>query len=186
MSSILTRRYASALLQVGKEHDLLDEFLEQYAEMINQIKKEKKFEQLLNSPRIIHSQKKKIINEVFANTMNSYFLNFIYVLIDKGRLTYLEEIFLDFKEMVYKEKDILPIKVVSAIPLKEEQLVRVKEKLTKILKKEILIQNKVDPSIIGGLIVYAGDKILDGSIKSKIAKLKVNLKEIRLQEIGVN
>lgn len=186
MSSILTRRYASALLEVGKEYQLLDEFLEQYKIMINQINQEKKFEQLLNSPQITDLEKKKIINEVFGKAINPYLLNFIYILIDKGRLHLIKEMLLDFQEMVYEEKNILSTKVVSAIPLREKQLSQIKEKLSNKFQKEILLENKVDSSIMGGLIIYAGNKILDGSIKSKIAKLRVDLKETRLQEIGVN
>lgn len=186
MSSILTRRYASALLEVGKEYQLLDEFFEQYTEIVNQINQEKRFEQLLNSPQITDSEKKKIISEVFGEAINPYLLNFIYILIDKGRLNLIKEMFLDFQEMVYEEKNILPTKVVSAIPLGEEQLSQIKEKLSNKFQKEILLENKVDSSIMGGLVVYAVDKIMDGSIKSKIAKLRIDLKEIRLQEIGVN
>lgn len=186
MSNLVATRYASALLEIGKENNVLDLFHEQLGEVVNQIKGEEKFYGLLNSPKIIRSEKKQIVKEVFGKAVEPYLLNFLYILIDKGRQGQLEDIFLSFQDLVYKEKDILPAKVISAIVLSDAQLSALKDKLQKQFDKEIILENKIDPSIMGGLIIYAGDKIIDGSVKNKLSKLKNSLKDIRLQEIGVN
>jgi F-type H+-transporting ATPase subunit delta len=186
MSNLVTTRYATALFETAKEHQLLDLFREQLKGVIEQIEGEEKFKQLLNSPQITGVQKKQIFEDVFKEAIHPYLLNFIFLVLDKGRQKYLKGIFLVFQDLVYKEKDILSVRVVSAVELKEEQLTALKEKLKSQFQKEIILQDKIDPSIVGGLIIYAGDKIIDGSVQNKLAKLKNNLKEIRLQEIGVN
>lgn len=186
MPNLLARRYASALLEIGKEQELLDTFHEQLVGVVDQFKQHKKFEQLIISPQITTEEKKKVISEVFGKVLNPYLLNFIYLLIDKDREGYIEDIANTFNEMFYNEKNILSAEVISAVALREEQLSTIKNKLAAQFNKEIIINNQVDPSIIGGVIVYAGDQIIDGSVKSKLNQLKANLKEVRLQEIGVN
>lgn len=185
MSNLLEKRYASALLEIGKEQELLEDFHEQLVEVVNQFKRHKDFRKLMNSPQITSAEKKEILSEVFGRVLHPHLLNFLYLLIDKDRERYIEDVAQTFQEMFYDEKNILFVRVSSAVALSEEQLSAIKGKLSTRFNKEIVIHNQVEPSIIGGIIIYTEDQIIDGSVKTKLEKLKAHLKEIRLQEIGV-
>jgi F-type H+-transporting ATPase subunit delta len=182
---MVARRYASALMEVGLENNLLEEFHKQFSEIINQLNREEGFQKLLNSPLITNKEKKEIIKEVFGKYINPYLLNFIFVVIDNKRQKNIKDIFLGFQDMVYEKNNILAVKAVSAVALNKQQINSLKNRLAQQFNKEIIIENKIDPSIMGGLVIYAENRILDGSIKGKLEKLKTELKAIPLQEIGV-
>lgn len=136
--------------------------------------------ELINIPSIEKSQQKELINTIFGNNMNSYLYNFLMILFDKNRFIELEFIFLAFKDYYFVEKNTLEASIVSVIELSEEQLKTIQKKLEQRTNKKIIITNEIDESILGGLIIYVGDQVIDGSIRSQLNNMKIELKAIRL------
>lgn len=77
-----------------------------------------------------------------------------------------------FVEMAREELNIMPVEVISAVPLKPEQLTLLEVRVVHLVKKRINVTNTVDPSIIGGLRIIIGTIVIDNSIKSQLAKMK--------------
>lgn len=184
--SLASKKYSFALLDIAKEHKILDEVYEQFKTIVTELTREKDMWQLMNIPSIGTSQQKELIKTIFGDDINQYLYNFLMLLYEKNRFSELESIFQSFKEFYLAEKNTLEASILSVIELSEEHIKAIKEKLEKRYSKNILITNEIDETILGGLIVYVGDQVIDGSIRSQLSTMKIELKEIRLQELGVN
>lgn len=184
--SLSSKKYSFALIDIAKEHDMLDEIYEQFKTIVTELTREEGMWELINIPSIETSEQKKLIRTIFGEDINEYLYNFFMLLFDKSRFNELEDIFQSFRDYYLAEKNTLEASILSVLALSEEHIKVIKEKLEKRYKKNILMTNEIDPSILGGLIIYVGDQVIDGSIKSQLNGMKSGLKEIRLQELGVN
>ncbi|MFZ7119678.1 MAG: ATP synthase F1 subunit delta [Eubacteriaceae bacterium] len=184
--SLVSKKYASALMDVAKENANLDEVYEQFKIVIDELTTDKRIWMLLNIPSMDTKMRKNLISDIFKNSLNQYLYNFIMILFDKNRFNELKFIFLSFKELYLMEKNMIEVTVVSVLELSESQKNTLKVKLEKQYNKIVILHNKIDKTILGGLIIYVGEKVIDGSIKSKLMNLRNDLKEIRLQELGVS
>lgn len=184
--SLASKKYSVALLDIAKEHNMLDEIYEQFKTIVTELTRDKKMWELMNIPSMKTSEQKELIKTIFGQEINEFLYNFLMILFDKNRFNELEFIFLAFKDSYLAEKNTLEASVLSVIELSKENISAIQEKLEKRFCKNILITNEIDESILGGLIVYVGEQVIDGSIKSQLSNIKSNLKLIRLQELGVN
>ncbi|HAE60753.1 MAG TPA: hypothetical protein DCG38_00200 [Eubacteriaceae bacterium] len=184
--SLVGKKYSQALLEVAKEKNTTDEIYNQFKSIIEALDANEELWDILTIPSIESDEKKAIIEKIFKGSIDGFLYSFLMISVDKNRVTDLKDIFESFKELYFVENNMVEATVVSAVALEEKDIKRLKGKLEKRYEKTVMIQSRIDPDIIGGLIVYVGDQVIDGSIKRKIAMMKNDLKEIRLQELGVN
>ena len=104
--------------------------------------------------------------------------NTILVMTSKRRLFSLKEMILQFKDLYRLHKNELIVEISSAKNLSKPDLDVIKKSISAKIGSNIIVKSKTDPHIIGGLIVKIGSKLIDTSIRSKLAKLKNNLKEV--------
>jgi len=97
------------------------------------------------------------------------------VLAENKRLPLLPVIKVLFQELREEAEKLLRVRVVSAFPLEEDQATRLKQALTKRFEREILLESEVDKSVIGGAVIYAGDQVIDGSLKDRLMRLANSL-----------
>ena len=122
----------------------------------------------LTTMKVICSKLK--LNENVANT--------VLVMTTKRRLFALKDMILQFKDLCRQERNELIIEVASASELSKSNLDEIKKSISAKIDGNIIIKSRCDPSIIGGLILKVGSKLIDTSIRSKLSKLKNNLKEV--------
>lgn len=132
---------------------------------------------VFNNPAISTAKKKELIKRTFEGKINAKLLNFLFLLIDKKRFNLLSEIQNQFIVIVNKLKNIVVAEVSSAVELDTESIQKLKQRLENILTKneKVTIETKLEPALIGGLIVRINDLIYDGSIKGKLEALKGRL-----------
>ncbi|WP_058486017.1 F0F1 ATP synthase subunit delta [Defluviitalea phaphyphila] len=180
MEQLIAKRYSKALFDLAIERDTLDEF-ENQVEIVYQIlTNNKEYIQILQNPRVLMEEKIKLIKEAFSSKVLDEIMGLLILVVKKNREEYLLDILNTFLEEVKKYKGIVKAVVISAVPLNSEQISRIREKLTYSLKKNIQIDTQIDPSIIGGLKIRVGDRILDSSIKGKLDSLKTRLYDLQL------
>ncbi|MFZ7133030.1 MAG: ATP synthase F1 subunit delta [Eubacteriales bacterium] len=184
--SLVGKKYATALMGVAKDHCQLDEIYNDFKIIVNALDENKQMWTLMNTPSLQTQLKKDILKAITGEAFNSFLYNFFMILLEKHRFLELKFIFLSFKESYLAEKNTMEATVVSVIELKQEFKERLQKQLEAKYKKSIVLQTEVDPSILGGLIVYVGDQVIDGSMRRKLNNMKNNLKEIRLQQLGVS
>ncbi|MBF7096154.1 ATP synthase F1 subunit delta [Alkalibacter mobilis] len=184
--SLVGKKYSQALLEVAKEQKIVDEIYEQFRMVMRSFRDNLKLWEILILPSTQTDEKKIILEKIYKDQINGYLYNFLMLSVDKNRIEDIKDVFDSFRELYFAENNLVEANVVSAIELDEKDKERLKDKLEKKYNKTVMLTTEIDKSIIGGLIVYIGDQVIDGSVKRKISLLKNELKEIRLQELGVN
>ena len=177
--SLAVNKYANALLEIAVEENCLDEIHADFKVFYDAICDNSDFEKLLVMDTIQTISKKDMIDRIAPNG-NKLFLNFIKLIIDKDREFELKLIYVRFNELYKELKNIMEATAVTAVELTKEELDSIKSKLEKKYKKTIVLDSNVDPSILGGMILYVGDSVIDISLKARLAGLKNTMKQIKL------
>jgi F-type H+-transporting ATPase subunit delta len=167
--------YGTALFEVASELNKVDVILEEI-QAVNKIFEENpSFYEFFITPRISKAEKKEAVKEIFSGKISPELVNFLFILLDKRRTTYFKQIVRQYKKTVSDSRNISEGMVVSVTRLKEGQLIDLQTKAAILLKKQIKLENKVDTSIIGGVKIFVGDKVIDATVKSKLQSLKESL-----------
>lgn len=129
----------------------------------------------LKSPHSSADKAVEIIVAAMGGDVNARFQGYLGVLADNDRLPLCTEISRLFQQLRQQAEKRLDVRVVSAIPLQDSQAERMRSALAKRFGREITIHNDVDPEVLGGAIIYAGDQVIDGSIMGRLKRLETSL-----------
>jgi F-type H+-transporting ATPase subunit delta len=176
----VARKYAAALFLSVKERNLVDEAYEQFQSFRQILKTEPGLLHLLAGPRVSEEEKVEMIRRLFGERMHRLNVEFLAMLIRKRRISFLPEIIEQLERLIEEEKGIARATVITAVPLaadREELLMR---KLEIYSGKTILLEKRVDPGIIGGMVVMIGGEIIDGSIQHGLSLLHEQLAKVRV------
>jgi F-type H+-transporting ATPase subunit delta len=137
----------------------------------------------MDNPRITIDEKAEIMEKVFQGQISKELLGLLKLLVLKGHFSEIGLVFSYFIAQGKEHKQIGMATVTSALPLTEEQKKHVVDKLLATTKyKDIEIDYQVDKSLIGGMVIRIGDRVVDGSIKTKLQRLTEELSKIQLKE----
>jgi len=165
-------RYAKAVFGLAKEKNLLDDARDDM-EVIIQTCNIRDFDLLLKSPIISSSKKRAVFNRVFGGKFKTQFTpELIKIILRKHREMYLSDIALSFVALYDKEKRIVRGEIISAVPMSKSQVREIVQKIEKQTGNRVLIEERVDPSLIGGFVLKVGDTLLDGSISASLNRVK--------------
>ncbi|HEY9712023.1 MAG TPA: ATP synthase F1 subunit delta [Chroococcales cyanobacterium] len=172
--------YAEALLDLAvKAGDAeADRVLADLATVNNEIKATPDLGLILNHPSIKTEEKRKIILQLFSSKLKELTLRVLELLLDKRRLNLLPYIESQYKQLLNARKKIVGASLVCAEPLGDSAVANIKARLTEHLGKKLELEVKVDPSLIGGVILRLGDHVIDGSLKGKLANLERSLMSV--------
>ena len=129
---------------------------------------------LLENPKVRFDDKAKVLSERLGD-INSEALKLVSELVAKGRLAVIGEIADEYQRLLDNYRGIEGAEVAevtTAIPLDDEDRLRLAQRITSLVGKPVVLMPKVDSSLIGGIIIRVGDKLIDGSIRSKLEALK--------------
>jgi F-type H+-transporting ATPase subunit delta len=173
---LVEKRYAEALIRIGIEQNNLDQLKQDLGDVKKIVSSSKELCGVLASPSFKSKDKKEAVKVIFANSISDTMMKFLCLLIDKGRISQVSEIFSQYTLLLDEIKKCLNIQVVTAETIEDSLLNQIGEKLrNKYGSNEVKIDHSIDPSIIGGIIVRVGDKLIDGSLKGKIETLAEQL-----------
>ena len=176
----VARKYASALFQAAKEKSLIDASYAQMNEFRSFVSKDKNLLRFLSAPQIGEAEKIALVREALGNSLDRLFVEFLVVLIEKGRIGHLESIIDEFNRQIEAHKGIGRATVISAVPLSEDQRRRLTERLATVSGLKIQIEQKVDKSIIAGMIVIMHNQIIDGSVRHGLDQIHDQLMHLRV------
>lgn len=174
-NEIIAKRYAKALLESAVEKNEVDAVREDLSLVNEIINKSSDLKNVILNPTFNEGKVEEIIFDVFNSKISEITLNFIKMVLKTHRMNMFEDISYWYCEFDDKLKNKLKISVTSAVVLNDETKERLKQKLENKFKKTILLNYTVDESIIGGIVIKAEDKIIDGSIKNRYERLKSSL-----------
>lgn len=174
----LIRQYTQAFFEIGSEEKILDQLILDLETVNRKLRADKNLREMLSNPGIPESSKKKFLKDIFRDFISHYTYNLIFFLVGKKNLDLLESIIPRLKKLMKERYEIMEATVVSAVPLPSDIKTQISDKLYNLTKKKIILETKIDPEILGGLIIKIEDELLDLSLKKKLEKMREELSRV--------
>ena len=178
MAKLVSKTYSEALFEVALEENKVDLFLNEINFVTENFKMHPEFFDLFKTPLVRGDEKKQIIEEVFGDKLSKEMNNFLKIIIDKRRGHFIEQIKWEYEKIVNNHKGIVSATAITAVPLSDKDKTILQNKLSTVTGKTVKLSNKIDKNVIGGILVKIGDKVIDGTIKSRLEELKESLSQI--------
>lgn len=166
----IARPYAKAAFEYAREHQSFDRWSQVLATGAAVVSDERAAH-LLTNPRVKPEDLVGLIADVCGGALDEHGRNFMLTLATNRRLALLPNIAEIFETLRAEVENVLDVQLVSAVQLDEAQRERMSAALKKRFKREIRLHCAIDPSLIGGAIVRAGDFVIDGSVKARLERL---------------
>jgi len=164
--------YAEALLDLAKSTDSLKETTNDMNIVSQFLANSSDLKKFLGNPLITKIAKKNVVKDILGEQIDGRTLKFLLLLVERGRIEFLDSIAEKFLELSYKQESIEIAKVISSIQLSAEQQKEIAEKLKVITgAKQIKLALKVDPKLIGGFTIEIGSKLIDTSIRGQLNQI---------------
>ena len=173
----VARRYAKALLLIGKEDGQTDSYRKELSGFADLMEREDALNQAITNPLYESSSRRNVLQAVIdsldiSKTMKSFLL----LLFDKGRIGFLGSIDEFYQNLADELNGIARASLVSATALPEDTVEKIRVALSNKTNKEIILEVEQDPELIGGIVTQIGDLVWDGSIKTQLSNMRETLK----------
>lgn len=173
----ISRRYAKALLLIGKEDGNAEVYKNELDGLAGLIAKEKGLEQALTNPLYNAAARKKVLQILIEKMkLSKAMRSFLFLLFDKGRIGFLVTINEFYQKLADELKNVARASLVSATELTSETIEKIRNTLSKRTGKNIVLDVRVDSGLIGGVVSRIGDLVLDGSIKTQLLNMRESFK----------
>ncbi|MCL2355656.1 MAG: ATP synthase F1 subunit delta [Defluviitaleaceae bacterium] len=167
-------RYATALFDISQENGLLDDYLEQ-ARLIRDNIVDEDAQSILTHPRISSEEKFAFLQKAFEKNIHCDLMGFIRLVVTKNREAFLLPAVDRLIDMIKEYKRQTTAKVVSAVPLTDEQAAKLTTVLSKKLNKQVDITVLVDPSVIAGISIQADGYFFDRTVRTMLKDMKESI-----------
>lgn len=175
----VARRYARALIDVAAEAGGLDRVGDQLGRLATLIQQSAELSDLLNNPAYTKAQRRSVLDPVMAAAQvnDQAVVNLVHLLTDRDRTASLPDIERIYRTMADARAGRVRGSVTSAVPLAREALSRIESALQQITQHNVVLEAKVDPSLLGGVTAQVGSVVYDGSLRSQLEDMRRSLKQ---------
>jgi F-type H+-transporting ATPase subunit delta len=176
----VARNYAETLFELARRNDALEEYgaaIETVAALLEENPRARLF---LETPRIDDDAKKDAVRKAFGDVLPRHVVNFVLVTIDKRRQRLLRDVAQQYHALLDEHLGREHVQVTVARPVDEGTRTLIAGKLSGVLGKEVIPHVRVQPEIVGGLVVRTGDTIYDGSVRRRLETMRRRLLEASL------
>ena len=172
-------RYASALFALAAETDALPAVEADLGRFSEMLAESADLTRLVRSPVFAADQQARAVGAVLDKAgIGGLVGNFVRVVAGNRRLFLVPEIIAEFHRMLATHRGEVAAEVTSAEPLSDRHIAALKEALRDSIGKDVALNVHVDPTLIGGLVVQVGSRMIDGSLRTKLNSLKLAMKEV--------
>ncbi|HHW07084.1 MAG TPA: F0F1 ATP synthase subunit delta [Clostridia bacterium] len=172
---IVAGRYAGALFSLAKQQDLLPQVEQDLKNLAQVLAGSEELKEVLQNKRIASYKKYQLMQELFGQAFQALTLNFIGVILEKRREEYLEDIIKSFERELDRHHGVMEAEIRTAVELPEEDRQALAEKLAKATGKQVRLRYRLDPGLMAGAVLKIGDKVIDGSVATRLKNLKAQL-----------
>jgi len=170
----IASRYGSALFSLSLEKQKVSEYQEEVKALKRIFLENSDFVMVLGSSFETIEERISLVDKTLVG-VNEDILSLIKILIENNRINYLLDVFTSFNSCCNEYRGVDEGLVYSTIPLDEQTINKIEEKISRIESRKVELINKIDPALIGGVKVVINGHIYDGSIKNKIEMMKIDL-----------
>ena len=178
MTGMIARRYARALFDLAREERKIQETGEELETIARSFREVPALPAVLSSPATPRAERKEIASRLIDETLriSPVLKNLLHLLIENGRIRDLPSIAERYGDMADEAAGRAHVILRSAAPLSDEDRRRVSEGLSRITAKQVTVEVRVDPALIGGLAAQVGSLMFDGSVRAHLESMKQELK----------
>jgi F-type H+-transporting ATPase subunit delta len=172
VESRIARRYARALFEQARDQKVLDRVSEDLKSIKKIYDESSDFRMMLASPIIHTSEKKGVFEQLFKTKVHTLTYDFLILLLDKNREEWLPSIIDYFMRLSDEARGIIRAQLITAQKLAKDQLNALKKQLDNFSGKNVVVEQQVDESLLGGFVVHLDDTVIDTSLRNQLAKLR--------------
>ncbi len=172
----VARIYAEALLSAADKRQQTQEVLEQLEELVREVlARDPAFALFLASAVVGRERKREALHRAFGGKVNEVLYHFLLVLNDHDRLDIIREVAVLMRDIYERRAGRMHVEVKSAIALDDEQRERLRRELRDKFHREPILSVRVDPELLGGLVVKVDDWVYDGSVRARLERIRNQL-----------
>lgn len=176
--------YAQALYGAAQKAGQVAATVEEFESLVDDVlDKQPKFEQVLNSGFVTPEEKSDLFDRVLGKQASGLVLNFLKVLSKNGRLDCLRAVRTALCELHDEAQGRVRVAVTTAVALEDAQAQQIAVSLRKLLGKEPLLERRIDPAVLGGVVVRVGDVVYDGSVATQLNRVREQMINRSVHEI---
>ena len=168
------RRYAEAAFEVGQRDGTVETWrreLDAAASVVD----DQRVARLLGNPAIAEEARLELAESTFGTIVSRPVLNLIGLMLRRGRIDELPRVAAEFRRLDNERQGITPATATSAVPLSEDEVRAVTARLEAMTGGRVDLDLRVDPDLLGGLVVRVGDRMIDGSVRGRLERLRNQL-----------
>lgn len=175
-NTVVSERYAQALFDLSKSDNSTDKIYEDLKMIAESLREYPELKTLLSHPVISNQDKKDMFNQIFSGKISKFTANVIMLLIDKKRESLIPEVAELYREMYNNLHSKVVADVYTSVEIGQAELSLLRKKLELYLNKQVEIDTHVDQSVIGGVLVKIGDRVIDGTLRTKFENMAKSLR----------
>lgn len=175
MASVSAKRHAQAVYEIALEKNELDKWLADL-HTISGALKNRQLVEMLENPKVQFAAKTRLIDDTMPG-LGRLPRNLVQLLTTKGRLGLVADLAQEYERLVNAHRGIEHAEVTAAVALTDKQRERITGYLSSLSGKKVVVDTKIDPEVIGGLVARIGDMLVDGSVRTQLLHLKKELAE---------
>ncbi|WP_044641332.1 F0F1 ATP synthase subunit delta [Risungbinella massiliensis] len=176
-AAVVDKRYAKALFEIASDKNLLEQ-TEQELVLVEKVMKETPaLVAWLTHPSTQLEQQKEMIAKSFGS-LSSHVKNLLFLLVDRKRLLHLSGILASYRNFANDALGLAKAVVTSAFPLLDVEKESIARTFEPIIGKKLVLEEKVDSDLLGGAVVQIGDRLYDGSLRTKLQRFRENLSAV--------
>jgi ATP synthase F1 delta subunit len=163
--------YARALFEVASDQDKLDDIHEQLGDFADAIGENRDMARFFFSPYFSTEEKKEALHKTVSGADDA-FMNFLEALLERHRMPVIFRIRQRFDQLWEEERKLLPVEVTSAVELDKKTVNDIGKSIGEQVGRKVELSSKVDPEILGGVVLRVGNFVLDASIRHRLEQLR--------------
>ncbi len=171
----LAKRYARALFELACQHGQIKTIAAELQDFTALLEQQPKLRAFFMSANIEKKRKVETLQSLLKGKLSPLFVNFLMLIIEKGRQSYFHEAAYAFRRFQDQQEGRIRAQLISAVPMTAEQVEQVRQRLADYLKAEIVLEHSIDAAILGGVIIRVEGKVIDGSLRIQIDRLRREL-----------
>ncbi|MFZ5827437.1 MAG: F0F1 ATP synthase subunit delta [Bacillota bacterium] len=175
LNQAVARRYARALFDLAQEKGVLDQVDRELELVAKMIESDGYLRAIMNDVLIAPSQKHNLIEKMFGGKVSALVLNFLFLVVRKRREAHIPEMYRAYLDLANEARGVVEVEVRSAFELPEDTVKILEGNLVRKLGKRVKFQTQVAPELIGGLVVRVGDTLMDGSVRTRLRRMRERL-----------
>lgn len=174
--SQIVEPYAQALMSVAQSNDQVEQIGEDVRSLSSLLKNSEQLRNFLANPFVTPENKKAVLRQVVGDNISPYLRNFMLLLVDRRRIQLLEPIFQQYLALLRQLNQTVLAEVTSTVELSEAQQQSVREKVIAMTgARQVELETKLDPELIGGVIIKVGSQVIDASLRGQLRRLSLRL-----------